>query len=281
MKMDHRVEGRSLKILVAVKPPPLSESTVKLAVSILQFTGGRITLLSAQPKGKKPSNREDYFEYYTALIHPYPVELRFCNGDPSEEISNEAAADNYDLVVLGKRPENLVLKYLFSRRAENVLNHISCPVLIASQQCRPLRRFLVCEGGRSTKLLPALTDRLAALTCAAEKVIVLHVMSQFSAAPDSGAWELSAEADDLIQMHTPEGEQLNYDLSTLHAIGVNASVKVRHGIVVEEIQSEAEKEDVDVIVMGAPRAIGLQRFLLDSPIHEIILKNQRTVMLVG
>lgn len=279
--MDHEVEDKGLNILVAVKAFPFSESAVRLAVSIVQSSGGRITLLATEPNRASFFKPEKYLERYQAMIHPYPVAFCVRKGDPNEEFSKEASSNNYDLAILGERPENLLLKYIFSRRAEKVLNRISCPILIAGQRGRSLRRFLVCEGGKSTKLLPTLTGKLAPLTRTAEKVLVLHVMSQISAAPSVDSWELTAEVNDLIQKHTPEGDQLNFDLSALHAIGVNAAVRVRHGVVVEEIESTAEEEDIDVIVMGAPRASGWQRYLLDSPIHEIVLNNQRAVLLVG
>jgi nucleotide-binding universal stress UspA family protein len=279
--MDYETEEPGLHILVAVKETPLSEPPVRIAVSIIQLTGGKITLFIAAPEGKKSFRPGINLDRYAEMLYPYPVNSCIRQGDPNEEISKEAASNDYDLVILGERPENILLKFIFSRNAERVINEIYCPVLIASQSSRPLRRFLVCEGGRSTRLLPTLTGRLASLTRTAERVLVLHVMSQLSASPGATGWELSAGAEDLIQQHTPEGDQLDYDLSALHSLGLNASVKVRHGVVVEEILSVAEEEDVDVIVMGAPRTVGWQRFLLDSPIHKIILQSQRTVMIVG
>lgn len=279
--MNPKREEDGLHILVAVKDAPSSDSQVRLAISILKLTGGRITLFMGVPEGQKPSQPGVNLDRYAEMIDPYPMNFCFRQGRPHEEIAKEASSSDYDLAIIGERPENILLKYIFSRNAEKVITETACPVLISSHHTRPLRRILVCEGGQSTRLLPSLTGRLAPLTRAAEKVEILHVMSQISASPEVLGWELSAEADDLIHQHTPEGGQLEQDLDALHSLGVDALVKVRHGVVVEEILSEAEAGDFDIIVMGAPLAVGWQRYLLDDPIHKIILQSQRPVMVVG
>ena len=61
---------------------------------------------------------------------------------------------------------------------------------------------------------------------------------------------------------------------------MNVIVKVRHGVVVEEILSEAEQGDHDVIVLGSPRVTGFQRYLVDDPIHKIYLHSRRPVIVV-
>lgn len=274
-------EKQGLHILVAVKGVKISESPVRLAVSVLRSTGGRATLFMPTPEGQRRSQVDAILERYAAIFDPYPVDFCIRPGRVFEEIAKEAACGDYDLAIIGQRPENLLLKYLFTHAAGRAIYGMTCPVLIASGPQRPLRRFLVCEGGRSTKILPALTGRLTPLTSKVDKILILHVMSQITASPGIRGWELRADAEELIDHHTPEGERLEYDLSALHQLQVDVSVKVRHGVVVEEILAEAESGDFDLIVLGVPQVTGWQRFLLDNPVHKIILNSPRPVMVVG
>jgi len=71
------------------------------------------------------------------------------------------------------------------------------------------------------------------------------------------------------------------NLGVLKQFEVDLSVKVRHGVVVEEILEEAEAGDFDVIVMGMPQVSGWQRYLVDDPIHKVILHGDRPVLVVG
>ena len=272
--------NQGLHVLVAVKDAVHSETTIRQAASVIHSTGGMITLIMVVPNEQRRAQATALLERYAEVIAPHPVEFCIRTGHPIEEIAGEAASGDYDLAIVGEQPENLLLKYLFTRTADRVIHEIPCPVLISNQRSGPLKRFLVCEGGKSTRLLPGITGRLAPLTRQAEKIMILHVMSQITASPGIRGWELRANAEELIDQHTPEGEQLEYDLGLLHQLGVDVSVKVRHGIVVEEILDEAERGNYDVIVLGMPQVTGWQRYLVDDPVHKIVLHSDLPIMVV-
>jgi nucleotide-binding universal stress UspA family protein len=277
------IEAKSengLHILVAVKGVAYSENTARLTASIIGETGGRMTLLRVILDEQRQTLAQADLERFAEMITPHSVETLVRVGQASVEISAEAASGKYDLVVIGERPENILLKRLFARTAEKVIRSAACPVLIARQRTSPLKRLLICEGGQSTRLLPALTGKLAPLTLTAEKIVVLHVMSQMTALPGIRGWELRADAVELIYQHTPEGMRLEYDQEVFKQLNVPVEVKVRHGLVVDEIISEAEAQDFDVIVMGMPEVTGLQRYLVDDPVHKILLHGTRPVLVV-
>ena len=279
--MVREQEYQGLRILVDVRDTSTSESTVRLAASVVRSTGGIVTLIMIIPHEQKRAQANATLERYAAIIAPNPVEICIRTGHPTEEIAKEASSGDYDLAIIGERPDNLLLKHLFTRAAERTIQAITCPVLIASSHHGPMKRLLVCEGGRSTRLLPELAGRLAPLTRSADEVMILHVMSQITASPGIAGWELRAKAEELIDHHTPEGEQLSYDLGIIHHLEVDVSVKVRHGLVVEEILAEAEAGDFDVIVVGMPQVSGWQRFLVDDPVHKVILHSNKPVLTIA
>lgn len=284
---EHRAEGQlklavptDLHLLVAAKDESYTESIVRMAASILRSTGGMATLLMVVPDPSRRQNAEAVLKKLEATLAPNPARLLVRVGKASEEIGRESASGEYDLLVVGKRPKKGLFKRLFPHTAEQVIKEMSCPVLIAREHAGPLRRILVCEGGQSVKLLPAITGRLKPLMQKAEKIVLLHVMSQITAMPGVRGWELRADAEELIGQHTPEGERLEYDLSALTSLGVHVTVKVRHGVVVEEILAEAEEGNYDVIVLGTPQVTGFQRYLVDDPIHKIMMLGKCPVLVV-
>ena len=56
--------------------------------------------------------------------------------------------------------------------------------------------------------------------------------------------------------------------------------KVRHGLVVDEITSEARSNSYDLVVIGAHRDEGMPRFLLDDLAHELVLDVDRAILIV-
>lgn len=142
--------------------------------------------------------------------------------------------------------------------------------------------FLVCEGGQDPRLLAILTGRLAPLLQTATEIELLHIMSQMTAAPGVRGWELRAGAREHIERHTREGELLEHDLDLLEQLDVDlkVKVKVRHGVVVDEILDEARQGSFDLIVIGAHQVTGWQRLLSADHAHEIILRGELPLLVV-
>ncbi|MFW6183088.1 MAG: universal stress protein, partial [Chloroflexota bacterium] len=70
------------------------------------------------------------------------------------------------------------------------------------------------------------------------------------------------------------------DLELLEKSPAHSEPKVRHGRVVDEILAESQCDDYDLIVIGARRAHGWQRLLLDDIAHQVIRDAQRPVLVM-
>jgi nucleotide-binding universal stress UspA family protein len=164
---------------------------------------------------------------------------------------------------------------------ERVMGHISTAVVIAKGTPRPIRRILVCDSGAQTpSALSHFTARFADLLSDDLEVTVLHVMSQISAGPQISSDQLAADAEALIRDHSPEGEWLERDIEVLGRSHAQSRAKIRHGLVVDEILAEARGGDYDLVVIGAHRGEGWQRFLLTDVAREIIVRLDRPVLVV-
>lgn len=201
-------------------------------------------------------------------------------GQATKEILRVAIEGKHELIILGDRPRHGLTNLLLPHTTERVIAQKPCPVLIARGQARPLQRVLVCEGGRDPSLLCRLIERLRPLLATFTDLTILHVMSQIAASPGVDDWELEAEAEELIAKNTPEGKLLEGDMALLESMNLKLEAKVRHGLVVEGILSEAEEENCDLVVIGAHRSEGWERYLLDDLAHEIIVKVTRPILII-
>jgi hypothetical protein len=88
--------------------------------------------------------------------------------------------------------------------------------VIAKGKIGPLLRILLCDSGADSRtLLGRFTAQLAELLTVQMEVTVLHVMSQISAGPRVSSQQLRADAQELIEKHSPEGELLDQDIRFL------------------------------------------------------------------
>lgn len=271
-----------MRILIATEGAEYSDVAVRLGTQIARDTDADVTLLTVIAEEKEQEDA-DILLNRAANLGEAPGEqvTRLVRvGQPTEEIVREASAGEYDLLVVGERPLHRLWKRLTTHTAERVIAHMPCSILVARNHRGPLRRFLIVEGGKDPQMLGTLIGRLEPLLQTASAVEVLHVMSQMAAAPGVPGWELRAEASELMEKQTPEGELLEHDQDVLEEFDVDAEVKVRHGVVVDEILTEARKGEFDLIIIAAHESSGWQRFLSEDPVHEIILRGHGPVLVV-
>jgi nucleotide-binding universal stress UspA family protein len=203
------------------------------------------------------------------------------SGQPAEEIVQEAESGGYDLIVMGERPSHNLITRLFKPVTQHVVERSTCPVLIAKEQSHPLHRLLLCDSGlQSPSLLDRFTASLPQLLTADTDITILHVMSQISAAPGIPGQQLRADADELIAENAPEGELLQLDREKMEHVGHASEIKVRHGLVVDEIETEARNGDYDLIVIGAHQHAGWHHFLLADMTRQIITQADRPVLVI-
>jgi len=203
-------------------------------------------------------------------------------GHAAEEIVREAEEGDYDLVVVGERQNHdLVTRFLLGSTALRVVEHAPCPVIVAKGKTGPVHRILLCDSGADgPSLLSRFTAQLADLVEDKDEITLLHVMSQISAGPGVRGAQLRADAEELIENQTPEGELLERDIQILERLRVRSRPKVRHGLVVDEILEEAQSGDYDLVVIGAHRGQGWRHILLDDLAHQIIAQVDRPVLVV-
>ena len=297
-----------MRILIATDGSPYAEKALQFAAGIVDPVEELPTVLAVIGQREDATTRVERIRARASEILGCPaagIQVRVRVGRPGKKIVHEAAASDYDLVIIGRRPQRSLWKRLFqSSTTMHVVEKSPCPVIVAQGKISPIRRILLCDSGAgnapdgpgirpehqlpdqdertwaSPARLGRFTAQLAAQIKGEEEVTILHVMSQISAGPGVRGAQLRAGADELIEERSPEGDLLARDVQTLEQPGIRPNAKVRHGLVVDEILAEARGGDYDLVVIGAYRYRGWQRVLLDDLAQRILAQLDRPVLVV-
>jgi nucleotide-binding universal stress UspA family protein len=281
-----------MQILMTTHGTPHDEVGLRLGTEIARRVGKLPTVLTVIKHERDRPQGDAVLAHAreTMGMQGLKVWTKLRIGHPAAEIVREAEESDHGLVIVGdSQDHNLVTRFLQGSTAVRVVEHAPCPVIVAKGRANPIRRILLCDSGAESpsvglragpSVLGRFTAQLARLLKGLEEVTILHVMSQMSAGPGVEGKPLRANVEELIENTTPEGMLLEHDIETLERLGVHVRAEVRHGLVVDEILSEAQRGDYDLVVIGAYRGEGWQRILLDDLAHKIIVQLDRPVLVV-
>lgn len=272
-----------MRVLLATGGPGQSEIAIRQLMLLAQSVTVSPTVLTVIKNATEQQEGDEILAHAGRLLDPIfdSVKYKTRVGQAWEEIIREGESGEYDVIMMGQRQSRPLLTRIRGLVTQKVVARTNMPVLIAKREARPLNRILICDSGaHSPTLLQQFRMRLPAVLRNATDVTVLHVMSQISAAPGVRGEDLQLTAEQLIEAGTPEGTMLLQDLTYLKQMDLDLHAKVRHGLVVDEIVTEARSDDYDLVVIGAHRDEGLPRFLLDDLAHELVLDVDRAILVV-
>ena len=272
-----------MRILIATGGSEYSDEAVRLGAEIKRATGSPATILTVIKHERERVQADLILDRSRSFMGPDlpPAETKVRVGHPAEEIVAEAEG-SYDMIIVGTWPKRNLLNCFLAPTTERVLTQASCPVLIVKGGVEAIRHILLCTSGADNPSLPSrFTARLAALFDEDLRITLLHVMSQMSADPNvREGWQLHATAEELMHEETVEGTLLEEDIRVLEQAHAHVRPIIRHGMVVDEIMNEAQSNNYDLIVIGAHRRAGWQRYLLDDLTHQIVTQTNRPVLIV-
>jgi nucleotide-binding universal stress UspA family protein len=200
-------------------------------------------------------------------------------GEPVRRIAEQTSKAEYDLVVIGARRTGASGLHWRSEKTYEVIKAISPPVLVAMGEWAQLKHFLVCTGGKEF-IEPAvqLTGKLAAGVGAS--VTLLHVMAE-PPAIYADLVRMEEDVERLLESKSELGINLRTQKEELQKLGVPAEVRVRHGIVVDQVFAEAREKNYELIVSGSSQARGMVRHYIMGDLTRSILNHANCPVLVA
>ena len=240
-----------MRILICSDGTDPTDKPIQLGGLVAGPCQAETTLLGiAEVSGEEQPLREA-LENEAAKLRGYGVspEVVLRTGEPIREILHQTTETQYDLTIIGARRKGTTGLYWRAEKTYEVIKAIPTPVMLATGACETLKSFVVCTGGK--KFIDAaveLTGEVAAAVGAS--VTLLHVMAE-PPAIYADLVRLEEDVDQLLATGSELGRNLLAQKKSLEALGVSVEVRVRHGIVLNQIFAEVGERKHDLIVTGS------------------------------
>jgi nucleotide-binding universal stress UspA family protein len=270
-----------MKILICSDGMPAADNATRLGALLAGPLQAETTLLGiAEGAGDELKLREA-LEKQAEWLREKNVspQIALGAGDPVRQIVDLTTKTKYDLVIIGARKTGATGPHWRSEKTYEVIKSISPPVLVAMGEWAQLKRFLVCTGGKEfIEEAVQLTGKLAKAVGAS--VTLLHVMAE-PPAIYADLVRLEEDVERLLESKSELGINLCGQKADLEKLGVAAEVRIRHGIVVDEVFAEARQKSYDLIVTGSSQARGMLRHYIMGDLTLTILNHANCPVLVA
>jgi len=270
-----------MKILVCSDGMPASENAIELAGLLTAPLKAEITLLgiAEKPDDERPLRETLERQAQSLRTQNAQPNIVVRGGEPVRQILHQTSNDSYDLVIVGARWTGATGHYWRSERTYEVIKAIRPPVLVAIGECKQLKRFLVCTGGKEfIEQAVQFTGEIA--TALGASVTLLHVMAE-PPAIYVNLVQLEENVDHLLESKSELGTNLLRQKQELEKLGVPAEVHLRHGIVIDQVFEEVRAGNYDLIVTGTSQARGLLGHYIMGDLTRSILNRASCSVLVA
>ncbi len=212
------------------------------------------------------------------------VENMVRRGSPADEIIKTCRNIQADLSIVGLKGTGEAPEFLLGSVAQKVMKYAPCSVLIARKETKTVSRVLApLDGSRHSDEVVRFLLQMP-LPHRAE-VLLMTVVQSFAAA-FVRTYTLDRERDRqiLAQLQKAEeeaGERLMMAAeSEFRKARYRVLTMVARGDPSREILREADRQDVDLIALGAKGLTGVRGFLLGSVVQRVARYAKSSVLIV-
>jgi nucleotide-binding universal stress UspA family protein len=212
----------------------------------------------------------------------YATETVVARGRPADVLLTEADDLRADMVVVGSRGLGVVPSALLGSVSATLVDHASCPVLVAR---RPgvTRIVLATDGSQSAEAIPAVLLAWNLFRDAPIKVLnVAPSPSDTARAVLVSALVGEDAATGTYASHEIDRHRLMADemARRLVAGGRHAEGSTRTGEAATQIEAAAAEWGADLIVTGSRGLSGMQRLIMGSVAHHVLLHSRSSVLVM-
>src|SRR6266853_1349421 len=270
-----------MKILICSDGTSPADSATQIGGLLTGPTHAKTTLLgiAENPQDERPLRDALEAQARALRVQGVAPEIVVREGEPIRQILIQTSKETYDVVVIGARRKGTTGLYWRSEKTYEVIKLIPPPVLVAIGECATLKKFLVCTGGKEfIEEAIQLTGKLAAAVKAS--VTLLHVMAE-PPAMYADLVRMEEDVTRLLESKSELGTNLRRQRRELERLGVHAEVRLRHGIVIDQVFAEVHEGNYDLIVTGTSQARGLLRHYIMGDLTRSILNRANVPVLVA
>ncbi len=254
---------------------------MRFGLEVAKALSAETTLLGVIDKKRNAEELGQILEEFAGKLRELelPVQVRVEAGDAEDIVVREMGVVTYDLIALGALGKKRSRRKFRSSVAMRIIERAQSSVLVIRGDHPSLSRVLICASGTEHGHLSVWAG--AALACGARaRATLLHVADAMPSMY-AGLEQMEETLAELLQSDTERSRELKWAAQVIKAECEISELKLRRGIVAEEILREGQEGGFDLIVLGSSRAAGgLVRALMGDLTREIVTRAQRPVLVV-
>ncbi len=277
------------KILLATDFSPESENSLQCAISLGKRYGSTVFLTHVLSVERSIAAGEAWPALADVTRHnaersmaklestedlkflPHEVIMR--SGDPGEVISEIVSDKNVDLIVMGTQGHGGIKKLFLGSTAENVIRHVTCPVLTVGPHVRSLSPnrlgHIFCASDFSSGSTRALTYALTLAEEDRSELTLLHVIESES-----------LSESELLEWKRQDREKLSQMVPSDADLAYKPEIEVETGIPEVEIVRLADSRNAELIVMGCHTGGVVSTHLPWTTLHYVLQRAHCPVLTV-
>lgn len=198
-------------------------------------------------------------------------------GSASEGILEQIERDNYDLIVMGSHGKKGIQKWLGSV-SRQILSNTLVPVFISKKENEGKKVLITVDGSENS--INAVKRAAALLDLKDKEIHIISVKEN----PELLPMEATMDKNWLESIEKQQKIHATKAINKAKMIMENAQISVQNEIILtgnpaQKIIEFADKEKIDLIIMGARTKINLSKLLLGS-VSKRVLENVNSDVLV-
>lgn len=281
------------KILVGIDGSEESFNAFKSALSLAKKINASVSVLYVLPLGVEVSSALSLFTGVKDIFRKgaekilkeaqsiaeeegIEVRLKFEEGEPYTKLVDILYAEESDLLVLGKSGKGGLAKALIGSTASRAIGASQVDVLVIPKNTTlKLKKMLVPVDGSLYSEEAAMRALELASHLKSEIILLSVVEIPFE------LYETATDIGKMVEHLKTEAEEFIRKLKSKYKEkGIEVKGYVVEGIVEEKILEIAEKEEVDLIIMGSHGKTGLKRLLMGSVTEKVLTLGTKPVLVV-
>ena len=270
-----------MKILICSDGSARSKRAISFAAVIAIATKAETTIFGiAQNRQEEVKLREILLEEREKLkANGVRVEITTKSGDPVTEIVQRTRERAYDLVAIGAERRGAQEFFLPSAKAYSITEAISPPVLVVPCERPQLKRILICSGGgayieNAVKFAAGIAKALSA------EIALLSVIPP-PPAMHGTLYRRQRDVEALLKSDSALARNLRHEKKMIEDAGVRATIRIGHGIVIDQILNEITQGDHDLVVAGSWAIRDRWRtYIIGNITREIVNRTDRPVLVI-
>jgi nucleotide-binding universal stress UspA family protein len=272
------------KLLLSTDGSEYSEGAVREAVKLAKLTSAILTVIAVietNPEyealapdrvDKADTKTREYLDTVKKMASLDGVEcetLAFHSENVFRTIVEEAEKRNVDMIVMGRRGRTGLKRLLMGSVTAKVIGHSPCDVLVVPKAAEiGCRKILVATDGSKYSLAAASEAIGIAKRCGAFLYVVSALPSESSPFDIVHSEMLKGPIE---QYELREAEKNVKDVMLIaEQEGIPARTIVESGPPYKAILEAAEKEKIDLIIMGSHGRTGMERLLMGSVAERVV-----------